>query len=50
MILQAHAGHWLIDVAYFLPVAGFMVWLGWTTIRDRRRRHGEEADSDASAG
>ena len=42
MIVSAHAGHWLIDVAYFLPVAGFMAWLGWTTVRDRRRRGRED--------
>ncbi len=50
MIVHAHAGHWLIDVAYFLPVAGFMVWLGWTTVRDRRRRRVEEGQRDPSAG
>lgn len=42
MIIHAHAGHWLVDVAYFLPVAGFMLWLGWTYARDRRQRRREE--------
>jgi len=32
----AHAGHWLVNVAYLAPVLGFLVWLGLTTWRDRR--------------
>jgi hypothetical protein len=34
----AHAGHWLTGIAYFLPVLAFMVWLGVTQIKERRRR------------
>ena len=34
----AHAGHWLVQVAYFAPVVGFLSWLGITTWKDRRRR------------
>jgi cytochrome c oxidase assembly factor CtaG len=37
----AHAGHWLINVAYFLPVAAFLLWLVVVQIRDRRRRREE---------
>jgi len=33
----AHAGHWITSVAYFLPVVAFLVWLGVTQIRERRR-------------
>ena len=33
----AHAGHWLVQVAYFLPVVGFGAWLGWVTLRERRQ-------------
>ena len=36
MTLLAHAGHWLVQVAYFLPVVLFLIWLGWTVLRDRR--------------
>ena len=36
MILFAHAGHWLVQVAYFLPVVLFLIWLAWTVVRDRR--------------
>ena len=40
----AHAGHWLVNIAYLVPVLGFLVWLGLTTWRDRRaeRRGGGE--------
>jgi len=32
----AHAGHWLVQIAYFLPVVMFLIWLGVTVLRDRR--------------
>jgi hypothetical protein len=35
--LIAHAGHYLTTIAYFLPVAAFLVWLAVTQIRERRR-------------
>ena len=35
MLPIAHAGHWLVSVAYFLPVVIFLVWLGFTTARNR---------------
>ena len=37
MTLQvAHAGHWLVQLTYFLPVVAFLAWLGWTTLKERR--------------
>jgi len=33
----AHAGHWIIDVAYALPFAGLLIWLILTTARERRK-------------
>jgi len=36
-LLIAHAGHWLVTVAYFVPVIGFMAWLAVTQWRARRR-------------
>ena len=33
----AHAGHWLVNVAYFVPVLGFLGWLGFEKVKDRRR-------------
>ena len=32
----AHAGHWLVNVLYFVPVVAFIIWLAITTIRERR--------------
>jgi hypothetical protein len=37
----AHPGHWLVDIAYFLPVVAFLVWLIVTQVRDRRRGRSE---------
>jgi hypothetical protein len=36
-LVIAHAGHWLVNVAYFLPVIGFLLWLAIVQIRERRR-------------
>jgi hypothetical protein len=36
MVLIAHAGHWLVSAAYFVPVLGFLIWLGVTQVKDRR--------------
>jgi hypothetical protein len=33
----AHAGHWLVNIAYFLPVVAFLAWLVVTQIKERRR-------------
>jgi hypothetical protein len=33
----AHPGHWLVNIAYFLPVIAFLAWLVVTQIKDRRR-------------
>lgn len=38
MLLIAHAAHWLTSVAYFVPVVGFLAWLGVTQLRERRGR------------
>ena len=37
MMVLAHAGHWLVQVAYFIPVLAFLGWLMFTTLRERRR-------------
>ncbi len=38
MTLQlAHAGHWLADLLYVLPLAVALGFLGFQAIRDRRR-------------
>jgi hypothetical protein len=33
----AHPGHWLVNIAYFLPVIAFLAWLVVTQIKERRR-------------
>jgi hypothetical protein len=44
----AHAGHWLVQVIYFVPVLGFIVWLVVTQIRDRRRGTDEDEGGSPS--
>ena len=46
MFLLAHAGHWLLGLAYFVPVIGFLIWLGLVRIRDRRSGDDEQAGGD----
>jgi preprotein translocase subunit YajC len=38
MLLIAHAGHWLVTIAYFIPVIGFMVWLAVTQLKEKRKQ------------
>jgi hypothetical protein len=33
----AHAGHWLVNIAYFVPVVAFLAWLLATQFKERRR-------------
>ena len=35
-------GHWLTTIAYFVLVVAFLVWLGITQIRERRRGRHEQ--------
>ena len=44
-LVIAHGGHWLVQAAYLLPVVGFLVWLAYTTVKERRaqRARTEEA-------
>ena len=36
MSVLAHAGHWLVSVAYAAPVFGLLVWLAVVKVRDMR--------------
>ena len=36
MNLLAHSSHWLIQLAYLLPVVAFVAWLCLSTWRARR--------------
>ncbi len=37
MLMLAHGGHWLVSLAYFAPVAGFVAWLVIVTLKERWR-------------
>ena len=37
MVPFAHAADWAAAAVYMAPVVGFMVWLGVTKVRERRR-------------
>lgn len=43
-LFLAHAGHWLVQAVYFLPVVAFLVWLAVTQLKARR-----EGPSDLDA-
>ena len=36
MIVFAHAGHWLVGLAYFSPVLALLALIGAGKLRDRR--------------
>ncbi len=44
MLVLAHAGHWLVQAVYFLPVVAFLAWLGISQLKARR-----EDDADLGA-
>ena len=37
-LVIAHAGHWLVTIAYFIPVIGFMGWLAVTQWKAKRKK------------
>jgi threonine/homoserine/homoserine lactone efflux protein len=45
-----HPGHWLVNVAYFLPVVAFLVWLAITQLRERRRQRAADGPSETANG
>lgn len=46
-MLIAHGGHWAVTVSYVAPVAGFFIWLGVVTVRQRRRDRAREQRPDS---
>jgi hypothetical protein len=32
----AHAGHWIVNIAYFVPVLAFVGWLARAELKERR--------------
>ena len=51
-LVLAHAGHWLESVVYLVPIVGFALWLGVTTVKDRRRqrRQGRASRTPTTGG
>ena len=47
-MIVAHAGHWLVNLAFALPAVAFIAWLAVITIRDRRGGGGEALESASS--
>ncbi|HEU0025375.1 MAG TPA: hypothetical protein VFQ12_12120 [Thermoleophilaceae bacterium] len=44
----AHPSHWITTVAYFVPVAAFLVWLGVVQYKERRGRGPTESSRGRS--
>ena len=47
-LVLAHSSHWLESVIYLIPIVGFAVWLGVTSLKDRRERRGGEGGHDGT--
>ena len=41
--LVAHAGHWLVETLYVMPVVVIVVWISVKALLDRRRERREGA-------
>ncbi|MGI8749253.1 MAG: hypothetical protein ACR2J6_01670 [Thermoleophilaceae bacterium] len=50
MLILAHAGHWLVSLAYFAPVAAFVVWLVIVTLKERWAGRGRDHEEKGSGG
>ena len=45
MLVVAHAGHWLVQLIYVVPLIAVLLAAGYGTLRDRRRaRQGDERE------
>jgi hypothetical protein len=45
MPVFAHAGHWIESVLILVPTLGFIAWLAFVTIRERRRERREGSET-----
>ena len=43
MLPLAHAGHWLVEALYVLPVVAVVTWISIKSVLDRRRDAREAA-------
>jgi hypothetical protein len=42
LIVPAHAGHWLAELMYVMPVLAIVVWISIRAIIDRRNADGSD--------
>ena len=42
MPVLAHAADWIESILILVPTLSFIGWLAFVTVRDRRRRSGDE--------
>ena len=47
-MIVAHAGHWLANLLYLLPVVVIGGMLGWQAVKDRRARRRGEVGEEAA--
>ena len=45
----AHAGHWLAEFMYVMPVLAIVVWISIKSVLDRRRDEREAAEGGGGA-
>ena len=45
-MILAHAGHWIADLLYALPVVLVLIALGVQSLRDRRKRKIEQENEE----
>jgi hypothetical protein len=48
--MLAHAGHWLTNLIYVVPVIALIGYLGWQSLRDRRAGLAEPEEQGSAAG
>ena len=46
-MLIAHGGHWLVNVAYTLPVVGLLLFVGRAKLKERREGREERRRQDS---
>ena len=50
MLPLAHVGHWLVEMAYVLPVIVIVVWISIKALLDRRNEGREATAAPAEPG
>ena len=47
MLIEAHAGHWLVQLIYLVPLAVLVGVIVVSKVRERREPHEERVPGDA---